>query len=78
MDEVIIGALVTRQSGGLMARPKAAGPDPFADLAKKIAILEREMAVQRTALERLKALGETRLDSEAEKPDGSYVAFDRV
>jgi hypothetical protein len=34
-----------------------AGVDPFADLAKKIEILEREMATQREALERLKALG---------------------
>jgi hypothetical protein len=38
-------------------RPKPAGVDPFADLAKKIEILEREMATQRTALERLKSLG---------------------
>ena len=34
------------------------GVDPFADLTKKIAILEREMATQRLALERLKALGQ--------------------
>ena len=39
-------------------RPGMAGSYPFADLAKKIEILEREMAVQRVALERLKRLGE--------------------
>jgi hypothetical protein len=31
--------------------------DPFADLDKKIEILEREMAVQRVALDRLKEMG---------------------
>lgn len=38
-------------------RPKSAGIDPFADLTKKVEILEREMAVQRAALDRLKAMG---------------------
>ena len=38
-------------------RIRIAGIDPFADLAKKIEILEREMATQRVALERLKAMG---------------------
>lgn len=37
-------------------RPKALELDPFADLAKKVEILEREMSVQRAALDRLKAL----------------------
>ena len=31
--------------------------DPFADLAKKIEILEREMATQREALVKLKEMG---------------------
>ena len=39
-------------------RPRTPGPNPFADLAKKLEILEREMAVQQVALARLKALGE--------------------
>lgn len=59
-------------------RPRMAGPDTFADLAKKIAILEREMAVQQAALERLKALGESpRLDL-PEEADRSHVAFNRL
>ena len=37
-------------------RRSRAGVDPLADLAKKTEILEREMAVQRAALERLKEL----------------------
>jgi len=41
-------------------RPKAAGLDPFADLAKKAEILEREMLVQEQALERLKKMSASR------------------
>ncbi len=37
-------------------RPKTAGLDPFADLAKKVEILEREMLLQAQALERLKKM----------------------
>ena len=37
-----------------MARPRKATVDPFTDLQKKAAILEREMARQRAAMERLK------------------------
>jgi hypothetical protein len=60
-------------------RPELAGTDPFADLAKKISILEREMLVQRVALERLKALGETRrADLEVEKTHRANVAFNRL
>lgn len=40
-------------------RSAAANLDPFADLAKKAEILEREMAVQRAALERLKEIAST-------------------
>ena len=55
------------------------GPDPFADLAKKIVILEREMAVQRAALERLKALGQVpRLDTSTSEAHRSDVAFSRL
>jgi hypothetical protein len=47
-------------------RPKAAALDPFADLAKKVEILEREMLLQEQALERLKKMSaretEARLD----------------
>ncbi len=38
-----------------MPRRKAA--DPYADLARKMEILEREMAAQRDALEKLKQMG---------------------
>ncbi len=38
-------------------RSRKTADDPFADLAKKIEILEQEMAVQRAAIERLKDLG---------------------
>jgi hypothetical protein len=37
-----------------MARPRKVTVDPFTDLQKKAAILEREMARQRAAMERLK------------------------
>jgi hypothetical protein len=41
-----------------MARPRKAHPssDPFTDLAKKTEILEREMTMQRAAIERLQQL----------------------
>jgi len=45
-------------------RQRAAAADPFADLAKKMEILEREMAVQRIALERLKQMGSPELPHE--------------
>jgi len=38
-------------------RPRTAGPDPLADLAKKADVLERELRAQRSAMERLKELG---------------------
>jgi hypothetical protein len=41
-------------------RPSAAPADPLADLARKVEILEREMATQRLALDRLKAMGKPR------------------
>ena len=41
-------------------RRTAPGMDSFADLAQKLKILEREMAVQRKAMERLKELGSER------------------
>lgn len=44
-----------------MARPRKAVPqDPFSDLPKKAEILEREMAAQRAAIERLKEIGHVR------------------
>lgn len=62
-----------------MARgPSVGGPgsDLFADLPKKTAILEREMAVQREAIERLKALGQVpRIDVSADDPHRSGVVF---
>ena len=40
-----------------MARRRGpAGTDPLADLAKKVEILEQELAVQRAALDRLKEM----------------------
>ena len=43
---------------GLMARrPKTADSDPLADLAEKTKVLEQEMAIQRDAMQKLKALG---------------------
>jgi hypothetical protein len=40
-----------------MPRRGMANVDPFADLAKKVEILEQEMAIQRAALDRLKEIG---------------------
>jgi hypothetical protein len=41
-----------------MARQRyAAGMDSFEDLARKVKILERELAVQRAALDKLKQMG---------------------
>jgi hypothetical protein len=37
-------------------RSRSAATDPLADLARKLEILEREMALQREAMERLKAM----------------------
>ena len=48
-----------------MAQRRSFAPDdPFADLDKKSQILERELAQQRAAIERLKSLGkpERRVD----------------
>ena len=42
-----------------MAQRRSFAPDdPFADLDKKVQILERELALQRSAMERLKTLGQ--------------------
>jgi len=38
-------------------RPAAAGLESLEDLARKVEILERELAVQRQALEKLKQMG---------------------
>jgi hypothetical protein len=41
-----------------MARQRcAAGMESFEDLARKVKILERELAVQRVALDKLKQMG---------------------
>jgi hypothetical protein len=47
-------------------RPKPVGLESAADLARKVEILEREMATQRAALERLKQMG--RDDTAAQEP----------
>ena len=48
-----------------MARRRtAAGLESSADLARKIAVLERELAVQRDALEKLKEMGKRAGDSQ--------------
>jgi hypothetical protein len=41
-------------------RPRTVGTESALDLARKAEILEREMAVQRDALERLKQMGTAR------------------
>ena len=38
-------------------RPKTAGSDPLADLAEKTKVLEQELAIQRAAMQKLKAMG---------------------
>ena len=38
-------------------RPKTAGSDPLADLAEKMKVLEEELALQRDAMQKLKAMG---------------------
>ena len=43
-----------------MARPRKRLPSDLADLPKKSEILEREMSMQRAAIERLKQLGQVR------------------
>jgi hypothetical protein len=44
-----------------MARPRKAVPqDPFSDLSKRTEILEREMAAQSAAIERLKQIADVR------------------
>ena len=43
-----------------MARPRKILPSDLADLSKKTEILEREMTMQRAAIERLKQLGQVR------------------
>ena len=43
-----------------MARPRKTLPSDLADLSKKTEILEREMSMQRAAIERLKQLGQVR------------------
>jgi len=43
-------------------RRMAAGLESLADLARKCAILERELVVQRQALEKLKQMGAPRRD----------------
>ena len=50
-------------------RERAAGLDSSEDLARKVEILEREMATQRTALERLKQLSAPRgVNRDADAP----------
>jgi len=43
-----------------MARPRKILPSGLADLSRKTEILEREMSMQRAAIERLKQLGQVR------------------
>ena len=38
-------------------RSNTAGSDPLADLAEKTKVLEEELAIQRDAMQKLKALG---------------------
>lgn len=51
-------------------RPRTVGIESALDLARKAEILEREMATQREALERLKQMGTTRqVDGEDDRDD---------
>ena len=52
-------------------REKAVGLDSSTDLARKVEILEREMATQREALERLKQLATPR---HSERGDDAHPA----
>jgi len=53
-------------------RPRTVGIESALDLARKTEILEREMATQREALERLREMGTTRepenQDDQGEQP----------
>ena len=49
-------------------RPKTLGFESSAELARKIDILEREMATQRAALDRLKQIGSARMDELESEP----------
>ena len=52
-----------------MARqPKLAGLESSADLARKLQILEQEMATQREALDKLKQLGPSRVSDVEHAP----------
>lgn len=55
-----------------MARPRKRLPSDLADLSKKTEILEREMDVQRVAMERLKQLGQVRTHP-LRAPEGADV-----
>jgi hypothetical protein len=62
-----------------MARPRKRLPSDLADLSKKAEILEREMNMQRAALERLKQLGQVRTQPlRAGTADDSHVARRRM
>jgi hypothetical protein len=58
-----------------MARPRKSLPSDLADLSKKTEILEREMNMQRAAIERLKQLGQVRTQPlrVADGPESSAV-----
>jgi hypothetical protein len=49
-------------------RPKVAGLESSADLARKFEILEHELAAQRAALDKLKQLGPSRGSELANQP----------
>ena len=49
-------------------RPKSVGLESTADLARKTEILEREMAAQREALDRLKQIGTPSRESDRDQP----------
>jgi len=58
-----------------MARPRKRLPSDLADLPRKSEILEREMSMQRAAIERLKQLGQVRPQPLriSESPEGSAM-----
>ena len=54
-------------------RPKSVGLESTADLARKTEILEREMAAQREALDRLKQIGTPSREADRDQPSKRQV-----
>ena len=55
-------------------RPRTVGIESSLDLARKVEILEREMATQREALERLKQMGTRQSDADRQPTRAARTA----